>query len=178
MRNFLYCILIITILGCQNRAKKNPFIGTWNRCLKDGEYLEFKIYNNYTISLSSSWERIIMVSNKFENNTLIIEGINVPLANKTDTIFLTSKSNDKIILKSRWMNQVELNRTENKIDDIDSLNLENWKKKTILKFKKRAALFNCPDLRTEDEKIIDTLRLLEPEEYIEIPIERLKDSLN
>lgn len=181
MRHFIMLLAIIFLLGCQKKPRQNPFIGTWNRCLPDGTYCEFKITNNYTIYLNSSgWEGLSLISNQFKGDTLIGEGINVSLPNEIDTLVLTYKSNDTLILKSSWKNQtIILHKIKNEIADIDSLNLNNWIKETFSNFDKRAKHRNCPDFRTEEEKIIHDLGdvNVEKEEETEIPAEFLPDSI-
>jgi hypothetical protein len=149
--------------------------------LNDGRYAEFKITHDYTIFLTSESDLIALISSKIENNTIIFkEGINTSILFENDTLVLSFKSTNKIVLKSNLNYTLELNRNENNIENIDSLNLNNWEKETILKFKKRAEIRNCPDLRTEEEKIIHDLgdaNLIEEEEEIEITIEFIKDSI-
>ncbi len=167
-------------ISCQKSKKEHSIIGTWSICFRDGEYREFKITDKYMLMLTLGSEQVSIFSNYIERNSLIWKSMDseYSLPNNVDTVIIISQSNNRIVLKSKFMGtEIELNKIEDEIHEIDSTNLENWKRQTILNFQKRVELFNCPDLRTEDEKIIHDLELLEIEE-IEIPIEIRKDSLN
>jgi len=176
MKHIIIIFVFILTLSCQKK-EINIFYGTWNKCHRNGEYTEWKIEQNRVFILGVLKDDIAVFESKIDNNSLIIKGLNVSLPNEIDTLVLISKSKKKIILEGGFGNQIiELNKIENGIDEIDSTNLVNSKNQVILKFQERAELKNCPDLRMESEKIIDTL-ILEPIEEIEIPIEILKDSL-
>ena len=181
MKNLTLLLLIIFLApSCQKQSVENPLIGTWSRCLDDGRYAEFRISHNLTVFLTSEFEHIALIDSEIKNDTLINrKGINSSLLFENDTLVLTYQSANKIILKSKWNYTLELNRIEDNIGKIDSLNLEDWEKETFREFKKRAEIKNCPDLRTDEEKIIHDLGNADYQEEVleDIPIEIKKDSI-
>jgi hypothetical protein len=178
MKYLQYLLILFVVLSCKPNSEKHVALGTWNRCNKDGSYIEYKITEQYMLILTSHRPNEIII---FGNKVLDDKLISYQLKNGTkilqdnDTLVTLKKSSEKVILMSTWgYDKYELNKAEFDYDKIDSLNLESWKKKTLSEFKKRAEIKSCPDLRTEDEKIIPTLDLdnLEEEEIEIIEIEK------
>ncbi len=173
MRYLKIIFVLFLVLGCQKTNEKHIAIGTWYKCLKDGGFIEYKITDNYLLMLTTNSEEILLFKNKVTDKTLILSefqnGTQILMDN--DTLVTISKSKNKIVLRSTYtFEKYEFNRAEFKIDEIDSANLELWKTKTLTEFKKRAKIKNCPDIRIESEKSLDTLEFdMELEE--EIPIE-------
>lgn len=160
------------ILGCQKPDNEHVAIGTWNYCHKDGGYSEYKITNDYMLFMTSKSDEVWLYKNKILDGTLILSefknGLGLLINN--DTLVTIEQSKNKVVLKSTYTwDNIELNKAEFDFDVIDSTNLDLWKNKTLSAFKKRAELVSCPDLRTEEEKIIPTLELDDFEEE-EIPI--------
>lgn len=180
MKYTIIIFVFILTLSCQNK-EINIFNGTWNKCHRNGEYTEWVIEQDRVFILGILKDDIAVFEYKIDNNSLIIKGLNVSLPYEIDTLVLISKTKKRIILEGGLGNQIiELNKIENGIVKIDSTNLEKWKSQTILNFQKRAEFYNCPDLRTEDEKIIPDLGNINPVEEmeIEIPLDNVKDSSN
>ena len=178
MKYLQYLLILFVVLSCKPNSEKHVALGTWNRCNKDGSYIEYKITEQYMLILTSHRPNEIII---FGNKVLDDKLISYQLKNGTkilqdnDTLVTLKKSSEKVILMSTWgYDKYELNKAEFDYDKIDSLNLESWKKKTLSEFKKRAEIKSCPDLRTEDEKKIPTLDLdnLEEEEIEIIDIEK------
>ena len=119
-----------------------------------------------------SAEGIRLFQNKVDGKKIILSKFKngTELLINNDTLITISESEKKVVLKSTsTYDTYDFNKAEFTIDEIDSLNLESWKNKTLSEFKKRAEFRNCPDLRTDNEKSLDTLKLdMEIEE--EIPI--------
>jgi hypothetical protein len=177
MKNLTILFLVFLLFTCQKPIKKHVALGTWNRCDEDGSYTEYKITDQYMLILTTKSEDIVMFKNEVFNESLILSeynnGINLLVNN--DTLVTIEKSKNKIILKSTYTyDNTLLNRSEFDIDQIDSTNLRSWKTKTLEQFKKRAESINCPDLRTEKEKITPELNLEDLEEE-EIPIEVIEN---
>lgn len=162
------------VLSCKKNNEKYIAIGTWYKCLGDGGYVEYKITEKYIIMLTTKSDEISLFRNKITHNKLIISEFKngTRLLMNNDTLVTISKSKNRIVLKSTYLyDKYEFNRAEFKIDEIDSANLEFWKIKTISEFKKRAEIKNCPDIRPESEKALDSLKFNMEELEEEIPIE-------
>ncbi|TYB70627.1 hypothetical protein [Bizionia algoritergicola] len=177
MRYLKIIFVLFFVFGCQKQNKTHIAIGTWNKCLKDGSYFEYKITDEYIMVLTTKSEEIILFRNKVTDKGLIMSEFKngASLIINNDTLITVSESENKVILKSTYTyDTYEFNKAEFKIDKIDSLNLESWKNKTVSEFKKRAELASCLDLRTEEEKIIPTLNMddLEEEEIQIIETEK------
>lgn len=151
-------ILTAIILSCQNNSDKNNLYGSYSSCGEDGVYGELKITDKYTLKLTSKSDEIAFFRSKVVDSHLIISLFEQIQHN--DTLTIIEQSKDKIVLKSanNW-EEYEFRKVGFKIDEIDSTNLESWKKKTLSDFKKRAESKNCPDLRTDEEKVDSVLRL-------------------
>ncbi len=177
MKTSKYLILLFLFIACQKPIKKHVAIGTWNRCNKDGSYIEYKITDQYMLLLNTTRaDEIIIFRNKVLDNNLIISELKngTKILMNNDTLVTVEESSNKIILMSTWgLDTYELNKIELDFEPIDSTDLEQWKSKALKKFKKRAKLANCPDLRTEKEKTIPTIDLgnLDEEEISIIEIE-------
>jgi len=172
MRYLKIIFVLFIVFSCQKTNEKHSAIGTWNKCLKDGSYFEYKITDAYIMVLTTKSEVIIFFRNKLTDKGLIMSEFEngADLLINNDTLITVSESENKVVLKSTYTYETyEFNKAEFKIDKIDSLNLKSWKSKTLSEFKKRTELANCPDLRTEEEKVIPTLELDDIEEE-EIPI--------
>ena len=92
-----------------------------------------------------------LYTNKIENNSLIITGINVSMVYDADTLSIIPKSENVILLKNRFA-EFELRKLDVEIDRVDSINLEFRKTKILREFQERVELSKCPDLRSEEEK--------------------------
>jgi hypothetical protein len=173
MKYLKYLFIFFLVLGCQKTNEKHVAIGTWNRCNKDGSYIEYKITEQYMLILTSNRpNEVIIFGNKVLDDNLISYQLKngTKILQDNDTLVTVKKSSDKVILMSTWgYDKYELNKAEFDYDKIDSTNLEKWKSQTLTEFKKRAESINCPDLRTEEEKIVPVLNLDELE-IEEIPI--------
>ncbi len=174
MRYLKIIFVLFLVFSCQKTNEKHIAIGTWNKCLNDGSYFEYKITDEYIMVLTTKSEEITLFRNKILDKTLIISEFKdgAELLINNDTLVTISKSKDKVVLKSTYtFDKYEFNKAEFKINEIDSINLESWKNKMLSEFKKRAEFRNCPDLRTDNEKALDTLELdMEIEEEIPINI--------
>lgn len=149
----IYLILIILLnLSCTITEEPNIIIGSWYKCLKNGEYQEFKFSNDYMIQLTTEFEdQISFFNNNVQDSSVIISGINVSVINGIDTLLIIPKSSNVIALRNRY-GEFELKRLEGDIPDIDSTNFDVWKSNALKDFNIRASQMNCPDLRTEEEK--------------------------
>ena len=155
MRILIIISVFFIIFSCKKENEQHIAIGTWNKCSKDGNYLEYKITEKYIMVLTTKSEEIILSKNKVVNKKLVISEFKngTKLIKNNDTITTEFESENQVILKSAYsFENYELNKAEFKIDEIDSLNLESWKNKTRLEFLQRAELLKCPDLRTNEEK--------------------------
>ncbi|MFT5892676.1 MAG: hypothetical protein ACI9Y7_002788 [Dokdonia sp.] len=164
------CILFL-LSGCQTFVSEHPAIGSWSRCEKDGSYWEYKITNQYTIIVNTLYDEVRFIRNQIVDTNLVISEFKneLGLLDNTERVIISEQSNNRIVFKSIvTCSSVELNKKEFDFDPIDSLHLEVWKSKVLADFKKRAALMDCPDVRTEEEKIIPFLKLDDSEEEIQI----------
>ena len=181
--------VLFLFLGCQKTIKEHLAIGTWTKCFKNGSYSEYKIKDGYMLMLTSGNgpDAIWIFKNKILDSIMIVSNFkngNTGLP-YNDTLRTLSYSKHKIIFTSNGSrDNFELSKANFVIEDIDSTNFELWKSKTLSEFKIRYEIVNCPDLRTEDEKIIPDLGSFDYEEVIEdIPLEdiilnEVKDSIN
>lgn len=162
----------------KDNTKKHVALGTWNRCNKDGSYIEYKITDQYMLILTTTRpDEVIIFGNKVLDDNLISYQLKngTKILTDNDTLVTAKQSPNKVVLMSTWgFDKYELNKAEFDFDKIDSTNLEQWKNKSLAEFKKRAKSANCPDLRTEEEKIVPTLNLdnLDEEEIPIIEIEK------
>lgn len=164
------CILFL-FSGCQAFFSEHPAIGTWSRCNSDGSYWEYKITDQYLLMMRTLSNEVLLFKTKVnDTNLLLSEFKNGPgLMYSNDTLVTIEQSENRIVLKSTYTwETVELNKADFDLEPIDSLHLEAWKSKVFADFKKRAALMDCPDIRTEEEKILPVLKADDAEE--EIPI--------
>ena len=176
MKYFYLLLTSILILSCQKNDSSEILIGTWNKCNKAGEYFEWKIDKTNILMLGIIKDDIALFENKIVNNSMIIKGLNIDLPNNIDTLVLISQTKNQITLQSNYNGQIiELRKMENTINEIDSLELDKWKRQNILSFQKRADLFNCPDQRTGNEKIIYDFGEIEFSKETETPIELPKE---
>ena len=166
---YLNCICILFLLsGCHN---SHPAIGTWSKCNKDGSYWEYKITDQSILILNTFNDEVWHYKVQIVDTSLLLSKFqNGPsLMFNNDTLVTIKQTEGKIVLKSTYTwDTYEFNKREFDFEPIDSTHLETWKAKVISDFKKRAELMSCPDLRTEEEKIIPLLELDDSEE--EIPI--------
>jgi hypothetical protein len=172
MKYLKILFVFFLLLGCQKSTNEHIAIGTWNRCNKDGSYWEYKITDQYMLMLTTSSNEIWLFKNKVIDSSLVLSkfknGLGLLINN--DTLVTVKQSKNKVVLKSTYTwDNIELNKAEFDFEKIDSSNLESWKNKTLMEFKKRAESVNCPDLRTESEKIVPPLDLDDLDEE-EIPI--------
>lgn len=152
MKNSLFPLIAVFILGCSHYRQSDLIEGSWFQCLKDGTYQEFRIDDNNVIQFSTAFDDHISVfSSKIDESTLIVSGINVSVLNSIDTITVISESSNTIVLKNRF-GEKKLTRLSEGISNIDSTNIDRWKSQSLIHFYNRASLTNCLDLRTEEEK--------------------------
>lgn len=170
--NYLKGICILFLLsGCQVFVNEHPAIGTWSRCNRDGSYWEYKITDQYMLMTRTLSNEVLLFKTKVVDTSLLLsEFKNGPgLMYRNDTLVTIEQSENKIVLKSTYTwETLELNKADFDIESIDSLHLEAWKSKTLADFKKRAALMDCPDIRTEEEKVLPILETDDSDEEIEI----------
>ncbi|AUC75529.1 hypothetical protein [Olleya sp. Bg11-27] len=162
----IICILFL-VFGCQKADKKHIAIGTWYKCLEDGNYTEYRITDKYVINLTTRYDDVWLFKNKTSDNTLILSNFKTGpvLLTNNDTLVAILQSKNKIVLKSTSSgNKLELNKIEFDYDEIDSTNLKLWKSKTLSDFKKRAKLAGCTDLQTDEKKETPSLDENEVEE--------------
>ena len=121
-------------------------------------------------------EPVIFISNIEENKIILSEYKNgISLPNETDILTILSGTKNRISLKSEFSKSImSLERINSNIVEVDSLNLEKWKQNTLKEFNNRAKSENCPDLRTEEEKIIHNLGIVEFPDEEEISINNVK----
>jgi hypothetical protein len=169
----LYFILIL-IMSCKTNDNSKNMIGTW-RVNDDStdNYTEIKIDKNYIILLNAREENPQINNSRLETEFLLID--NKKLNPKIDSFELICHSKDKIIMKRRFFNRqlIELIKIENEINEIDSVNFVNWKKKTISDFRERVKIKLGNDFNF-DEKI-DTFDFELPERTeLEIKIDSIR----
>tara|TARA_R110002049_G_scaffold307482_1_gene508068 strand:- start:53 stop:598 length:546 start_codon:yes stop_codon:yes gene_type:complete len=178
MKTLKVIFISILFLGCQKTKNNFLTVGTWTICLKDGVYSEYKINENYILTMHEGSEEIWIFKNEINDSIMVLS--NFKNGNSglpyNDTLRTLSYSKHKIIIRSNYTREkFELNKADFIIDDIDSTNLELWKSKTLSEFKKRSVMANCPDLRTDDEKVIPSLENTEFKEDT-VPIGLKRDS--
>jgi hypothetical protein len=164
------CVLFL-FTGCQTFVSEHPAIGTWGTCHKDGSYWEYKITDQSLLMVNTLSDQVWFFKLQVVDTNLVLSKFrNGPgLLINNDTLVTIEQSKNSVILKSTYSwDTAELNKKEFDFDPIDSLNFEGWKSKVLTDFKKRAALVDCPDIRTEEEKIIPFLKSYDSEEEIQI----------
>ena len=150
--------VLFLFFSCQNSKKEHVVIGTWNRCDKDGSYIEWKITNHYMLILTTRSNEILLFRNNIINNNLVLSEFKngTRLIGNNDTLVTVKKSKNKIILRSYFSGDYSvLNKAEFDIKPIDSTNLEFWRNNTLSEFNKRASNVICADARSEEEKRYD-----------------------
>ncbi|NLP59528.1 hypothetical protein HGB55_15255 [Lutibacter sp. B1] len=164
-------ILLIFITNCTKNDKSKLLIGTWKIIGNKENYSEVKIDEKKVMILSSDEIDLRIENSRLENDYIFFENEN--FEPKIDSFKIICYSNDKIILRREFLNQlIEFNRIENNIKEIDSTDFKNWKEKTISDFKKRANSY----FKSNNIKISETIDLGEvnPIEEIEIDLDSLK----
>jgi hypothetical protein len=160
MRNCICGLLIL--VACVNSSKEG-FEGHWYNCGHAGQYQELhisssKLYKFYT---SADWNSpqnyIIKNDTLFSSDTLInwVDEEGSPVVVKTE---ITQVSKDQLRVKfidyeyvfHRMPKEVNFNMDSYALDT----NSEN-------EFGARKEYFSCPDLRSVEEKRIDSLRMEE-----------------
>ena len=156
-------LILILFIGCQNTFKSHEALGTWNYCTKDGNYEEYVITNEFLLIMSTARKKFFLFRNEIIDSSLVISTIpgeiNLPMP--TDTLVVVEKSADKVVLSSHFYSppQRQLNKIDFDFAPIDWNSLKSWKGKIQSEFKKRAKLKKCPDLRSDEEKIIPELKM-------------------
>ena len=169
---YLKSIGILFLLSCcQTHVSEHPAMGTWSNCTKDGSYWEYKITDQYMLMMRTPSNESLLFKTKVIDTSLLVSEFEngSGLMYRNDTLVTIEQSENRIVLKSTYSwETVELNKANFDIEPIDSLHLEAWKTKVLADFKKRAALVNCPDIRTEEEKKLPILKADDNEKEIEI----------
>ena len=160
-------------MSCNTNDNSKIMIGTWkvNDDSADN-YTEIKIDKNFIILLNAREEHPRINNSRFENDFLLIDNKNSNP--KIDSFELISHSKDKIIMKRKFFNRqlIELIKFDNEINEIDSMNFENWREKTISDFRKRVKIELGNDFNFE--KKIDTFDFELPERAeLEIKIDSI-----
>lgn len=155
-------LIFLIVVSCQKNDKTHEALGTWNYCTKAGHYEECIITKEFVLIQSTQPKKFFLFRNNIIDNNLVISTIkgeiNLPI--NYDTLVTTEQTKTKVILSSYYSNtNLELHKNEFTYDPIDWTNLESWKGKIKSEFRKRAELEECPDLRTEEEKIIPKLNI-------------------
>ncbi|MFC4635950.1 hypothetical protein ACFO3O_18710 [Dokdonia ponticola] len=172
--HYLKSIGILFLLSCcQTHVSEHPAMGTWSNCTKDGIYWECKITDRSLLMVNTFSDEVWFFKLQVVDTNLVLSTYkNGPgLLINNDTLVTIEQSTNRIVLKSTYSwDSVELKKKELDFDPIDTLHFENWKSKVLADFKKRAALVNCPDTRTEEEKKLPILKADDSDEEIEITV--------
>lgn len=144
-------ISILLLLGCSSiPEQKSDAVGSWYRCLPDGEYQEHKIEENKITFMSSELPDIIsLMSNQIIGDTLIITGISFDLIRGTDTLIVVSRTDTSITIKNRF-EDFSFKRMNVEIPAIDSSNLEASVNKFLNGFQERTQAANCPIMEEKE----------------------------
>ncbi|TJY36304.1 hypothetical protein [Pontimicrobium aquaticum] len=158
MKHIKLTFVLLLFFNCQNSKEEHVAIGTWNKCDKDGSYIEWKITNQYMLILTTRSNEIFLFKNNIINNNLVLSEFKngTRLVGNNDTVVTVRRSKNKIILRSRFTGDYsELNKAEFDFEPIDSTNLELWRKNILSEFNRRASNVICTDTRNKDEKRYD-----------------------
>lgn len=98
--------------------------------------------------------------NQIQGTEMIVAGLNFDLMFGTDTLNVLNVTDTLLTLSNRF-GDFELKRLNTEIPEIDSLNLEQTINELKTGFKKRSLIANCPDLRTEEERNLPDLGVIE-----------------
>ncbi|MEM9339694.1 MAG: hypothetical protein AAGA66_13245 [Bacteroidota bacterium] len=160
MRKIFLFFLIPLLIGCF-AGKKPGLTGSYYRCLRDGEYQETKISQNRIMFIGSDFpDNINIMYNQIQGTEMIVAGLNFDLMFGTDTLNVLNVTDTLLTLSNRF-GDFELKRLNTEIPEIDSLNLEQTINELKTGFKKRSLIANCPDLRTEEERNLPDLGVIE-----------------
>lgn len=149
----LLMLLTLLFAGCKKEKSdgSHQILGVWQQCQRDGEYIEYLIGKDHLIMLPESTENEFMIySNKVMDNAIVITGINVKLLEGVDTLNVNHISESALILEHEY-GEIHLTRAGT-YHEVDSTDLETWKKTTLDAYKERLIVANCPDLRSDEEK--------------------------
>ncbi|WP_127139151.1 hypothetical protein [Flagellimonas oceanensis] len=182
MSKYSAFIILILLVGCQETSQSQEALGTWNYCTRDGNYEEWIITRDFLLIMSTKPKKFFLFQNEIKDGSLVISTIkgeiNLPMPK--DTLIILVESKKKMILKSVFESEpLQLNRVEYDFEPVDWENLEYWKSKVHSEFEKRAALEKCPDLRSDEEKIIPEI-ILDSRNILgeEVPMTPIQKSKN
>ena len=176
MKYLLILLVLILTLSCVKNNHSLQYFGTWSKCNSHGEYFEWQIGKDYVIMLGLFKNGTKIIQSKNDHNYIILH--NVDYEPHIDTFDLVSISENKLVLHRKFMNQIiELDRVDNYEYKIDSTNLENWSKETLLNFQERAVSKKCPFIKSRDSLLQDFGEVSKKVEYVEISLGGLIDSI-
>ena len=159
MKPPLLFFVLLVIVSCGKNEKEHKVVGNWRNCQPDGEYVEFKITEEYTYCFTSGhMPKAWLYKNEIRGDTLISTGINIYTIKEWETLLITIQSQDSIILRNEF-SDMHLVRLKEEIPDVDSANLKKWEAQFAKDFGRRLQQVDCPDLRTEKEKNSDPIHL-------------------
>ncbi|MDC8004098.1 hypothetical protein POV27_08535 [Aureisphaera galaxeae] len=166
--NFFTTLLSLFLLTGVSSCQKKSLEGTWNRCNRDGSYVEYIITNEYFVMLLSKSDNIGFFKKQDIEKGMIISDhtklTEVALIGNPDTLWVYSYSKNQVILRSRINGEIELNKASFTYATIDTLDFAVWKSKIISEFQKRTLFMNCQDIRTESEKEVEVLDVTDDKE--------------
>ncbi len=145
MKRFLGLIFLLLFLGCSE--KKNPLVGVWYSCTKNGVYYEMHIDNNSIEVFVEGIDLVsILYSYQLEQDTLILRR-----EKKVETVLIKIEANSlewkysspSNGIKSDFLKFPESIEPIPKMDERDTLN--NWLEKVISDMKKRSQTVSCPE---------------------------------
>lgn len=154
MKNFIYIISILTVIGCSSGSeKKSALIGHWSMCHRDGRYVE-QINNEkeFIVLDQDSILNVAIYRYWMENDSVYGVGLtDNTIRIDTFKFHVNVVSDNKIILSNQY-GKYDLHKIESQLEEpSDEIN-SGWIKNAYSGFDERRTSRNCADLRTEEEK--------------------------
>jgi len=159
-------ILIFTSIRCKEQKR---ITGNWYYCQKDGLYIEIYVKDNFFKFCTESNLTPGKYTFKYKSKTLVYyDPYKLNDSLKFIKVRVSFPTKNTMIWKYIGIDESwTLNRINENIREFpDSLNSVNFAEtmklyeQVVEDTKRRSKIINCPDIRTEEQKRIDSLEIL------------------
>ncbi len=165
MKYTIYALFLFLACSCQNESKNNAHLNNWYSCDHNGNYHELHVSKEYFYSFSkNSIDIRTKFFYNFSNDTITYS---LEPLDKTET---AAKAMISFIsdteMKWQWVpdtlfEPITFKRLEFTVikfpDEKTQKEINNWSDSFRKQFNERQEIMNCPDLRTKEEILQDSL---------------------
>lgn len=148
---YLPLILILLLFSCSLSESDSKIYGTWGYCTRDGKYNELKIDQSLSLLFTQGMhqDELAIYNTVYDNNKFSVKGINVDVMDGIDVYDIKFIDNDTIVMTNIYgsIHAVKISNMNNS---------KQWDENfsSLKSFRIRAGNWSCPDLRTENEKVV------------------------